>query len=163
MTCVAEPGLLVRRRPDGREDCLRAQWGGSETALSAVLEADQPPQRVADWDPSGRAVPRSAWLAELDSLRLSAVYLQNGDRTKVYLPLWFGVPTAGLDADPEAGALVRVRSLAEARRLREGWRTLKGELGDAVAAGRLPLAAVPLVLRGALADRETLDGLPPPE
>lgn len=163
MTRVAEPGLLVRRRSDGREDCFRAQWGGSEAALSAVLEVGRSPRRVADWEPSCRAVRRSEWLAELDYLRLSAVYLRDGDRTRVYLPLWFGVPTAGLDANPDAGALVRVRSLSDARRLREDWRTLRGEFGDAVAAGRLPLAAVPLVLREALTNRETLDGLPPPE
>ena len=160
---VAEPALLVRRRPDGREDCLQSQWGGSEAALSAVLEAGKPPSRVADWELSRRAVPRSAWLTALDYLRLSAVYLTGGDRTRVYLPLWVGVATAGLSADPVAGALVRVRALPEVRRLRREWRTLKGELGDAVAAGRLPLAAVPLVLRGALAGRETLDGVPPPE
>lgn len=162
MTRVAEPGLLVWRRPDGREDCLQAQWGGSEAALAAVLEAGRPPRRVADWELSRRAVPRSEWLADLDYLRLSAVYLQGDDGTRVYLPLWVGIPAAGLDANPGAGALVRVRSLADVRRLREGWRVLKGELGDAVAAGDLPLAAVPLALRGAVADRETLDGVPPP-
>jgi hypothetical protein len=163
VTRVAEPALLVRRRPDGREDCFRAQWGGSEAALSAVLEAGQPPRRVAGWEPSRRAVPRSAWLADLDCLRLSAVYLEDGDRASVYLPLWFGLPAAGLDADPDAGALARVRSLADARKLRHDWRELKGRVGDAVSAGRLPLAAVPLVLRGALVGRETLDGVPPPE
>lgn len=163
MTRVAEPGLLVRRRPDGREDCFRAQWGGSEAALSAVLEAGQPPRRVADWKLSRRAARRFGWLTGLDHLRLSAVYLQDGDRTSVYLPLWFGVPTAGLSAAPDAGALVRVRSLSDARRLREDWRTLKGGLGDAVATGRLPLAALPVVLRAALAGRETLEGIPPPE
>mgnify|MGYP000506426488 CR=1 FL=1 len=162
VTRVAEPGLLVRRRPDGREDCFRAQWGGSEAALSAVLEAGQPPRRVADWELSGRAVPRSMWLAELDSLRLSAVYLADGDQASVYLPLWFGLPAAGLDADPGAGALVRVRSLADARTLRHDWRELKGRAGDAVSAGWLPLAAVPTVLRESLADRDTLEGVPPP-
>ena len=162
MTCVAEPALLVRRRPDGRGDRFRAQWGGSEAALSAVLEAGQPPRRVADWEPSRRAARRSEWLAELDHLRLSAVYLRDCDRTSVYLPLWFGLPTAGLDADPDAGALARVRSLADARRVREDWRELKGRAGDAVSAGWLPLAAVPLVLRWALADRDTLEGVPPP-
>ena len=163
MTRVAEPGLLVRRRPDGREDCLQAQWGGSEAALAAVLEAGQPPRRVADWELSRRAARRSEWLVELDYLRLSAVYLQDCDRTSVYLPLWFGVPTAGLDADPDAGVLARVQSLSDARRVREDWRTLKGQVGDAVAARGLPLATVPLALREALANRETLDGLPPPE
>jgi len=128
-----------------------------------VLEAGQPPDRVADWALSRRAVLRSTWLADLDYLRLSAAYLQGDDGTRVYLSLWVGLPAAGLSADPGAGTLVRVRSLAEARRLREDWRALKGELGDAVAAGHLPLAAAPLVLREALADRETLDGVPPPE
>ncbi|MEF8888200.1 MAG: hypothetical protein V5A30_10365 [Haloarculaceae archaeon] len=160
---MAEPGLLVRRRPDGREDCFQAQWGGSEPVLSAVLEAGRPPRRVADWDPFCRAVRRAEWLADLDYLRLSTVYIQAGDRTSVYLPLWFGLPAAGLSADPEAGALVRVRSLADARRVREDWRTLKGELGDAIAGERLPLATVPVVLHEALINRETLDGLPPPE
>ncbi len=160
---MAEPALLVWRRPDGREDCFRAQWGGSETALSAVLEAGQPPRRVVDWELSRRAVSRSDWLADLDRLRLSAVYLQGCDRSRVYLPLWFGVPAAGLSADPEAGALVRVRSLSAVQRVRGDWRVLRGKLGASIAAGRLPIAAVPLVLRGVVADRETLDGVPPPE
>jgi hypothetical protein len=160
---VAEPGLLVRRRPDGREDCFRAQWGGSEAALSAVLGADQPPRRVADWALSRRAVSRPAWLAALDHRRLSAVYLCDRARHRVYLPLWAGVPTAGLSADPRAGVLVRVRSLSGVRQLRADWRSLKGELGDAVTAGRLPLAAVPVTLRRVLVDRETLAGVPPPE
>lgn len=163
MTRVAEPALLVWRRPDGREDCFRAQWGGSEAALSAVLEASQPPRRVADWELSRRAVSRSDWLATLDCLRLSAVYLEDCDRSSVYLPLWFGIPAAGLVADPDAGALVRVRSLSAVHRIREDWRALKGELGESIAAGRLPTAAAPLVLRGVVADRETLDGVPPPE
>lgn len=159
MTRVAEPGLLVRRQPDGREDCFRAQWGGSEAALSAVLDAGQPPHRVADWELSRRDVSHRDWLAGLDYLRLSAVYLQDRDRTGVYLPLWFGTPTAGLSAAPEAGTLVRVRSLADARKLRHDWRELKGRVGDALSAGWLPLAAVPLVFRAALTGRETLGGL----
>lgn len=163
MTGVAEPGLLVRRRPDGREDCFRAQWGGSEAALSAVLDTHRSPRRVADWVPARAAVSRPAWLASLDHRRLSAVYLRDRARHRVYLPLWAGVPTAGLSADPRAGALVRVRSLSGVRQLRADWRSLKGELGDAVTAGRLPLAAVPVTLRGVLADRETLAGVPPPE
>jgi hypothetical protein len=163
VTRVAEPGLLVRRRPDGREDCFRAQWGGREAALSAVLEGDQPPRRVADWALSRRAVSRPAWLAALDHRRVSAVYLRDRARHRVYLPLWVGVPTAGLSADPRAGALARVRSVSDVRQLRTDWRSLRGELGDAVAAGQLPLVAVPVTLRAVLADRETLAGVPPPD
>ena len=156
MTGVAVPGLLVRVR-DGRVDCLHAQWGGSDAAIGAVLDGGQPVEAVADWQPAGRKPSLSACLADLDSLRLSAVYLQDG-ATRVYRPLWFGLPTAGLVAEPTAGVLVRVRSLADARRLRHDWRTLKGLVAEAVTAGRLPLPVVPLVLRAALAGRETLGG-----
>ena len=157
MSDVAEPGLLVRARADGREDCLRAQWGGSDRVLAAVLDRGVAVPLAADWTLARRAVSRSVWLADLDCLRLSAVYLED-DRTRTFLPLWAGLPTAGVGVDPRAGPLVRVRSLGQARHLRRRWRRLKGGLAEAVADGRLPFAAVPLAFRGALVGHETLDG-----
>lgn len=150
---MAEPGLLARRRAGG--DALsRSRWGGSDGALAAAFVGPDRLLAAADWQPAGRA-PRREWVPAVDCLRTAAVYVLD-DRMRVYLPLWAGLPTAGLEADPQDGALVRVRSLADARALRRGWRRLKGALAGAVRAGECPPAAAPFVLAGALAGREVL-------
>ena len=155
---MAEPGLLARPRSDGHDALFRSQWGGSETTLRAVLAAGGPERALstADWQPAGRA-PRPAWVGDLDCLRTTAVYVL-GAVPRAYLPLWAGLPTAGLAADPTAGAPVRVCSAREAHLLRRDWRRLKRGVADAVRAEDLSLPAAVLLLRGVLAARETLAG-----
>lgn len=161
MAAVAEPGLLAVARPDGRDDLFRARWAGSDATLAALVGATaREALAAAPWTPAGRAVLRGAWLARLDYLRTAAVYVCAPAGVEVYLSLWVGLPTVGLGADPAAGLLVRVDSLADARTLRRRWRRLKGAVADAVAAGTVPLPAVPACLLWGLEGRARL-GSPP--
>jgi len=153
---VAEPGLLARPRPDGHDDLFRAQWGGRGATLQAVLAAPGRALSVADWEAAGHR-PRAAWVGDVDHLRTAAVYVL-GPVPRAYVPLWAGLPTAGLTADPDAGAAVRVCSAAEARRLRADWGDLKAAAGEALRAGVTAPPAVTRLLRRVLVARETLAG-----
>jgi len=151
---MAERGVLVCERPDGRVDAFRARWGGSDRALARV--ATGPPRAafgVADWGVDRRGVTPRTVIDTLNYLSTAALYWI-GDRTRVALPLWFGLPGVGLDrADPGLGALAAVNSLSDARRLRRSWRALKGAVADAVLAGQLPPVGAPVVLLAALRGR----------
>lgn len=151
---MAERGRLACERTDGYVDVFRAHWGGSATALARVVAG--PPRaafRVADWRVHRRAVARQTVLDTLDYLSTAALYRIGPDGTSAALPLWFGLP--GIErADPGLGALVGVRSLPDARHLRQCWRTLKGAVADAVLAGRLSPFGALLTLVVALRSRE---------
>jgi len=150
---MAERGVLVCERPDGRVDVFRARWGGSDRALARVVTG--PPRAafaVADWGVDRRGVARRTVIDTLDYLSTAALYWVEDEGTSAALVLWFGLPGVG-QADPGLGALVAVDSLSDACRLRRCWRTLKGAVADAVLAGRLPPVGAPIVLLAALRDR----------
>lgn len=151
---MAERGRLACERPDGLVDVFRARWGGSDAALARVVAG--PPRAafvVADWRVHCRGITRQTVLDRLDYLSTAALYWVRPDGVSVALPLWFGLP--GFErADPGLGAVVGVRSLPDARRLRQCWRALKGAVADELLARRLPPAGAPVALLGALRGRE---------
>jgi hypothetical protein len=151
---MAERGRLACERPDGLVDVFGARWGGSDAVLARAVAG--PPRNVfsaADWHISRRGSTRQTVLDEFDYLSTAALYWLGSDGASVALPLWFGLP--GFErADTGLGALVGVRSLADARRVRRFWRALKGAVADDLLAGRLAPASAPVVLCGAVRDRE---------
>lgn len=153
---MAERAVLARRRPDRRYDVLDARWGATDRVLAAVDDG-VPPGLVAGLDWHRRSDPLSfrRLVATLDYLSTGLLYRVDRDDTTVFLPVWFGLPLADTLADPTAGALVAVDSLADARTLRVAFRTLKGAVADALLAGALAAPAVPIVVRSAIG---ALDG-----
>lgn len=146
---VGERGLAVRGRPDGRYDVYTSQWGGSDGALASVTRGRSPLAVPGiDWRRRPEPVEFDPFVASLDYLSTAMVYREHG-ATTAFLPLWFGLPLADHVATSTAGVLVAVRSVAEARSLRQWFRRLKGRLADALITGHLPLSAAPLVLLAA--------------
>lgn len=152
---MAERALLVCERADGRCDTFGARWAGDRVDR---LVGRSPRAVLAAVDPRPRKRGRrfQAVVDELDYLGTAAVYHARPTGTVAYLPLWFGLPTAGLVAEPRCGVLVPVCSDAGAGRLRRWWRALRGALADALRAGRVPPGTAPVALLAALADRPTV-------
>lgn len=128
-----------------------AHWGGTDAAVAAVCAGTPPDSLPAvEWQSTGTTPGFGTAVASLDFLTTATVYRVR-ETTTVFLSLWFGLPLATAMASPAVGALVAIDSLAEARRLRRQFRTLKNTLADALVAGYLPAPAVPSALRGAIA------------
>lgn len=162
---MAERAVLIDRRTDGRYAVASSRWGGTDRALAAVCAGTTP-----------RALPGVSWadrpapagfgtlLAAFDLLSTAVLYRVRRGETTVFRPLWFGLPLPTASPSPGVGALVAVGSLHDARKVRVGFRALKGTLADALTAGIIPVTAAPAVLRAAVA---RLDGreryLAPPD
>jgi hypothetical protein len=155
---MAERALLAREREDGSYTLSTARWGGTDRALSAAFDGIDPVAMPdVEWTSAGTAADFSSVVAALDYLSTAVCYRVDRAGTTVLLPLWAGLPLADEAADPDTGALVAVRSLPDARRLRAEFRTLKRALADALVAGDLPAGAAPFVLAAWVeshADRE---------
>lgn len=162
---MAERAVLIDRRTDDRYDVASSRWGGTDRALAAVC-AGTSPRALPDvsWADRREVAGFTTLLATFDILSTAALYRVRRDRTTVFLPLWFGLPLPTARPSPRVGALVAVGSLHDARRLRVGFRALRGTLADALTAGTLPATVAPAVLRAAIA---RLDGreryLAPPD
>jgi hypothetical protein len=127
-----------------------SQWGGSDRVLASVTRGRSPlAVSGIDWRRRPEPVEFDRFVASLDYLSTAMVYREHG-ATTAFLPLWFGLPLADHVAPPTAGTLVAVRSVPEARALRQWFRRLKGRLADALLTGHLPLSAAPLVLSAAV-------------
>lgn len=154
MSVVAERALLARERADSSYAVATSRWGGTDRMLAAVCSGIPP-----------TALPGISWVAQqdrpdflsvvasLDVLSTEFLYRVAGEETTPFLSLWFGLPLASTTARPTVGTLVAVESLHDARALRRWFRSLKGALADAVAAGTLPFSAVPQVLVAAVVHR----------
>lgn len=154
-TGMAHRAVLARRREDGQYGCYRSRWGGTDSALAAVCAGTSPTDLPVAWVHERETGGFAGVVAGLDYLATEALYRADGRETTAFLPLWFGLPLPDPDPSPRSGALVEVTSLGDARLLRDSFRCVKGALADTLAAGTLPAAAAPVVLRGAIAG---LDG-----
>ena len=144
---MAERALLARELPDGRYAVAISRWGGTDRALAGVCAGTAPTDLPGvDWVECGHQPDFPAVITSMDVLATELCYRVAADEVTVFLPLWFGLPLASVRAHPHVGALVSVNSLAETRACRRWFRSLKGELADAVAAGTIPWPVVSLVL-----------------
>lgn len=143
---MAEQAVLARRRQSGRYDLYRSQWAGTNEALIAVSNGKSP--TVLDgveWSSYRSDVMFREVVGSLDYLSTALCY-RVGAETTIFLGLWFGLPLPDESATRTAGALVSIDSLADARRLRVQFRTLKKALADGLVAGTVPTSAAPLAL-----------------
>jgi hypothetical protein len=143
---MAEQAVLARRRANGRYDLSRSRWAGTNAALAAVTGGTNP--AVLDgveWRHYRSDVSFPEVVESLDYLSTALCY-RAGTGTTTFLCLWFGLPLPDESAPRTAGALVAVNSLADARRLRARFRTLKGALADGILAGALAASTVPFAL-----------------
>jgi hypothetical protein len=152
---MAHRAVLARRREGGRYGCYRSRRGGTDRALAAVCAGTPPTNIPGTWEHERETGGFAGVVAELDYLATEALYREDGRETTAFLPLWFGLPLPDADPSPRSGALVEVASPGDARLLRDRFRRIKGALADALAAGTLPAAAGPVILRNAIAG---LDG-----
>lgn len=154
MSTVAERALLARERADGSYAVATSRWGGTDRMLAAVCSGIPPIDLPGiSWAAQQNRLDFLSVVASLDVLSTEVLYRVASGETTPFLPLWFGLPLVSTTARPTVGALVAVESVHDARALRRGFRSLKGALADAVAAGTLPLSAVPLVLVAAVVHR----------
>jgi hypothetical protein len=154
---MAERAVLASRRDDGRYDLAAARWGGTDRALGAVCSGITPRSLPGVSWRERRTVRWSRLVRTLDYLSTAVLFRVRPDGTVAFLPLWFGLGLPTARPAPTIGSLVAVDSLADARRLRSRFRTLKGHLADVLAAGDLPATTAPAVLFAAvwcLEDRE---------
>jgi hypothetical protein len=147
VSVVAERGLLAREPPDGRYTVAPSRWGGPDRALAGVCAGTAPTDLPGvDWVELGSKPDFTAAVTSIDVLATELCYRVADREVTAFLPLWFGLPLASVRAHPNVGALVGIESLAEVRTYRRWFRSLKGELADAVTAGTIPWPVVPLVL-----------------
>jgi len=153
---MGERAVLVQRQESGGWTVYRSQWGGTEWALSAVCAGVAPSDLPVSWEYE-RSIDRFIRaVASLDYLGTELLY-REGEGHGAFLALWFGLPVSGGECSQGSGAAVEVRSLQDARKLREDFREFKGWLADALESGNLPAAAAPFALLGGvcqLRDRE---------
>lgn len=138
MTVVSERAIFVRETGTGEFDRYVCQWGGTDRALRAVL-AGTAPREVPGlhWQQTA-PVDSSAIADSTDYLGSAALYRETAAGMTVFLPLWFGLPFQTEPAEPTAGALVSVQSVADRRVLRSWFRQFKGVLGEGRRDGILP-------------------------
>ena len=148
---MAERAILARERGDGRYAVSRSRWGGTDRALTAVCAGSVPSSLPVRWEFEHLADDFRALGRDFDYLGTEVCYRDQRGEITAFLSLWFGLPLASARPNRGAGALVEARSLADARRLRDAFRRLKGRLADALLAGECPATAPPVILRGVLA------------
>ena len=125
MGAVGERALAVVRTGSGFER-YHAQWGGDR--LGQVLAG--PPEEAlralatVAWQPRGSS---ERPFDRLDYLGTDVMYLVSG-RVTVLLPVW-----AGFGADPTAGVLVRVETVAGCRAVRGACRFSRDLFHEALA------------------------------
>lgn len=128
MGAVGERALAAVRTESGVER-YHAHWGGGDDRLGRVLAG--PPDAAlralatAAWQPRGSA---EGPFDRLDYLGTDVVYLVSGRGVTVLLPVW-----AGFGADPTAGVLVRVETVAGCRALRAACRFCRDLFHEALA------------------------------
>lgn len=137
---MGERALAAIELQNGECACYYAQWGGSPSAVSGVLDSskNEPPETaltVYDWQYESRQ-SWSSVVDSLDYLQFEAVYRLSNDGVAVYLPVWLGF---GRDqrTEPATGVLVETASAAEFAWLDARVREWKAALGDAVESGRV--------------------------
>jgi len=156
---MGERALARCERPDGRHDVFYSQWAGDGDLLLRVLRGGRDGLGVLerlDWERRG-SVPSDGVVERLDYLSTAVVYDVSVQRVRVRLPVWLGLDSLAHDGGPLPpgfGALIPVRDVAAAVRVRLGTRWLREAAARAVEAGVLPVhAAVKLLI---------LSLLPPP-
>lgn len=141
---MGERAIALCARADGQFDVFYSQWGACGGKLYRTLETGfdgAQALEAAEWEWRRRA-PFAAVVASLDYLSIEAVYVLSPAGGCVFLPVWLGVDhvaAAGVSFPPEFGTLCRVRSRAEAARVRTGTRWLKGTVARGVETGVVSL------------------------
>jgi hypothetical protein len=147
---MAERGVLARRTDRGTYDVLQARWGATDPAVATVCSGQAPTSLPVAWE-SARTEPGfGAVLGSLDVLGTAALYRAHRDSSTAFLPLWFGLGFASTPPLDTGGGLVAVYSLRDAQLLRDRFRRFKGHLVDGVAAGFLPVSALPALFEAAI-------------
>ncbi len=152
---MAERAVLACEREDGRYAVFRSRWGGTDRALGVVCAGISPGSLPVSWEPTRVESDFPSSVEGFDFLGIEACYRDRRGKTTPFVSLWFGLPLTPIRANPGTGALVEVRSVDDARQVREAFRRLKGRLADALVAGHCPATVAPVALRSALA---ALDG-----
>ena len=148
---MAERAILAHERGDGRYAVSRSRWGGTDRALAAVCAGTAPSSLPVAWQFERPVDDFPALVRDFDYLGTEVCYRDRAGETTAYMSLWLGLPLASARPDGGAGALVEVRSLADARRLRDAFRRLKSRLAETLQAGDCPATVPPVILRGVLA------------
>lgn len=124
---------LATLESGGTVEIYYSQWGGCDPCLSRVLGGPGDPTKtlsVADWQYRGQSTPAEL-PRRVDTIDIDAVYHISARGVQVYRPVWPGFSRPG--SATATGALVRVDTFGEFRRLRAAVQFLKGVLYGAIA------------------------------
>lgn len=149
---MGERALALCERSGDQYDLFYSQWAGGNELLVPVLNSDGAGPAIlarADWERRG-CVSLDEVIEQLDYLSTAAVYEVSVHGVRVRLPAWLGLDSLAHDGEPFPpgfGALLPVRDVVRAVRVRLGTRWLREAAARAVEAGvlRVP-AAIKLLL-----------------
>lgn len=144
---MAERALLVQRKQSGGYGVYQSRWGGTDRALSAACSGVAPSTLGVNWTEDRHVDQFVDAVVGLDYLGVEVLYREHSRQT-VFLSLWFGLPLVTTDCCLQAGTVVEVGSLQDARRLRATFRKFKCELAETLEDGEIPAPFVLFVFRG---------------